>query len=120
MSPDTQEELREAVEEHLSAKRILGDLIQCDPRDPQYMAKVTVLEKEMAAHVMEEEGVLFKRAESILTAQDLENLGNAMASMARELRSKGSPRSAISEQTASPAPLPPVAPAEGAEKLVRP
>src|SRR5450755_3175808 len=75
MSRDTQQELRESVEEHLAAKRILGDLIQCDPRDPQYMAKVSVLEKEVTAHVLEEEKVLFARAESILEAQELENLG---------------------------------------------
>jgi hypothetical protein len=118
LSEETQEQLREAVEEHLGAKRLLGDLMQCDPRDPQFMAKVVVLEKEIAQHVLEEEGVLFRLARTRIAPPDLEKLGNAMMSAARELRSKGPPRAAIPFETSAPAPLPPVAPQEGSGKAV--
>jgi hypothetical protein len=119
MAPETQARLREAVEEHLGAKRLLGDLMQCDPRDPQYMAKVAVLEKEIAHHVEEEEAVLFKRATALLPPDELEKLGNAMMWAAHELRAKGPPREVIPFETAAPAPLPPVAPQEGAGKPAR-
>jgi len=112
----TQDRIRESVEEHLGAKRLLADLMRSDPRDPQYPAKITVLEKEIAQHVREEEEMLFKQAETLLAPQDLETLGNAMMAMAQELRGKGSPRDSIPFETAAPAPLPPVAPQEGAGK----
>jgi hemerythrin superfamily protein len=117
MTHDTQERLREAVEEHLGSKRLVGDLMQCDPRDPQYMAKVVVLDKEITRHVFEEEGVLFKRAESLLASSELEDLGNAMMWTAQELRSHGAPRDLIPFETSAPAPLPPIAPEEGAGKV---
>ena len=55
---DTQDKLREAVEEHLSAKRVIADLLDMSPMDAQFKAKMSVLKEEILHHVEEEEGCL--------------------------------------------------------------
>ena len=41
MAEKTEEILRESVEEHLGVKRIIADLLQDDPSDPQFRAKIS-------------------------------------------------------------------------------
>src|SRR3712207_7403878 len=56
----TADKLQEAVEEHLSAKRVMADLLDMDPLDAQFKAKMKVLQELVEHHVEEEEKDLFK------------------------------------------------------------
>ena len=51
----TEDLLREAVEEHLAAKRTLADLLDMEVDDAQFDAKLTVLKEQISHHVEEEE-----------------------------------------------------------------
>lgn len=104
-SQRTEDELREAVEEHLSVKRIIADLLECDPEDAQFEAKVKVLKEQVEHHVQEEEGELFPKVKKAVSADELDDLGMAMEDLASELKAGGAPREAVPSETARPAPL---------------
>jgi hemerythrin superfamily protein len=81
---ETEETLRESVEEHLVAKRILADLLKMEPSDPQFMGKVSVLEEVVRHHVEEEENELFPQVRKEC-GDDLEVLGASLQKRNREL-----------------------------------
>jgi hemerythrin superfamily protein len=97
----TEQLLREAVEEHLSAKRLLADLIQTDPEDPQFDAKVKVLKEQIQHHVDEEESQLFPKVLNLISTQELEDLAVVMQDIAEELE-QGEPREIIPLETRAP------------------
>jgi hypothetical protein len=97
----TEQLLREAVEEHLSAKRLLADLIQTDPGDPQFDAKVKVLKEQIQHHVDEEESQLFPKVLNLISTQELEDLAVVMQDAAEELE-QGEPREIIPLETRAP------------------
>lgn len=74
----TEDQLREAVEEHLQAKRIIADLLKMKPDDEQFEAKMAVLKEAIEHHVKEEEKELFPEAEKIFGTRRLEELGAIM------------------------------------------
>lgn len=95
----TEPELREAVEEHLVAKRLIADLLEMDAADPQFSSKVTVLKEVIEHHVEEEEETLFKMVRKQDT-EDLNVLGAKMQQRYKELM-KSAPREAVPEEAAS-------------------
>lgn len=101
----TEEMLREAVEEHLAAKRICADLLECDVDDPQYDAKVSVLKEILQHHIEEEESQLFPRVKRAFGRDMLEEFGEEMQALAEDLIDEGEPRYHIPQETARPAPL---------------
>jgi hemerythrin superfamily protein len=102
---DAEDELREAVEEHLSAKRIIADLMATGPQDEQFMARCKVLKEQIEHHVEEEEQELFPKVQKSCDAETLEEMGSRMEEMADELRAAGSPSQSIPGQTDQPSPL---------------
>jgi iron-sulfur cluster repair protein YtfE (RIC family) len=104
-TPETDDLLHEAVEEHLSVKRLIADLLATDPSDENFDAKVTVLKEQIEHHVKEEEGELFPKSKKNLGAAMLEDLGSQMESMAAELVAAGEPRNAVPGETDKAAPL---------------
>jgi hemerythrin superfamily protein len=106
MMEKTEDLLREAVEEHLGAKRVIADIMAATPSDPQYLAKVTVLKEMIEHHVEEEEETLFPRVEKLLGDDKLKEMGARMEQMSQALLSKGEPRDVVPSETKSPAPLP--------------
>ena len=100
----TEELLHEAVEEHLSAKRIIADLLERDEMDEQTEAKVSVLKEQIEHHVKEEEKELFPKARKLLDGGRLEELGREMEEMARELE-QGEPRMQVPNETGDAAPI---------------
>jgi hemerythrin superfamily protein len=103
MVDETEDELREAVEEHLAVKRVLADLLSMSPDHPQFDAKVQVACDLVEHHVEEEERELFKIVQRIAKGA-LEDLGAIMeAAFSEMLREQ--PRDHISEQTGEAAPL---------------
>ncbi|TMA89983.1 MAG: hemerythrin domain-containing protein [Deltaproteobacteria bacterium] len=101
----TEEMLQEAVEEHLAAKRLIADLLEMTPDDPQFDAKIAVLKEQVEHHIEEEEAELFPKVRRMFKADELEDLGVAMEDMAEDLKAEGAPRESVPAETGSAAPL---------------
>jgi hemerythrin superfamily protein len=100
----TEDKLREAVEEHLSAKRVIADLLDLEPSDEQFKAKMKVLQELVEHHVEEEEESLFPSVRKLLSKQELDAMGEQMEEMFSELL-QGEPRLEIPNETDSAPPL---------------
>jgi len=101
---DLQDTLKEAVEEHLSAKRLIADLLKLDASDENFDAKVKVLQEQIEHHVEEEEGELFKKVTQNFAKEELEMMGEQMEAMFDELL-QGEPKQEVPAQTNEAAPL---------------
>lgn len=104
----TDEELREAVEEHLAMKRLIADMLALDPTGdrPEFDAKLKVLKEQLTHHAhVEEEGKLFPQVRDKLTAVRLVDLGLEVERF-YEAMMGGDPRFEIPTETAEAAPLP--------------
>jgi hemerythrin superfamily protein len=97
--------LLESVEEHLSIKRVLSDLLDTACEDETFDAKLKVLQDLVEHHVEEEEGTLFPKVAKNLEEDDLEELGEAMQAEQIELEEKGNPREAVPAETEKAAPI---------------
>ena len=98
------EQLQEAVEEHLAAKRVAADLLEMVPSDPQFDPKMKVLKELIEHHVEEEEGELFPLVRQNFVREELEALGDQMEQMFERLQ-EGEPREAIPSETDHAPPL---------------
>jgi hemerythrin superfamily protein len=108
MAKQTEELLLESVEEHLSVKRVLTDLMKLDPDDPHFKAKISVLEEQVRHHAHdEEEGELFPKVSRLMSADELEGLGSELLRMFEELLPIA-PRRAVPGETGKAADLPQV------------
>lgn len=99
LTQKTHDDLQEALQEHLQMKRLLADLLDMDPSDERFDAKVTVLEEEVLHHVEEEEDEMFKQVKKEFPKEMLEALGAEMEKMAGELKAS-EPRTEIPNETA--------------------
>jgi hypothetical protein len=102
---NTEEILRESVEEHLSMKRVLADLLESEVEDEQFDAKMKVLQEQVEHHVEEEEKELFPKVRKACSKEELEDMGLRMEEMFEELESKGDAALQIPGQTDEPAPI---------------
>lgn len=80
----TKELLTEAVEEHLSVKRILADLLAMPPKHANFDAKIKVLKEQIEHHIEEEENELFPKVRKEIDAERLQTLGVMMDEMFEE------------------------------------
>lgn len=101
----TEDMLREAVEEHLSVKRLLADLLTTSAEEESFDAKVKVLKEQIEHHVEEEEGELFKKVKHTLDKATLEELGLQMEAMFED-EMAGDPTERIPDELSAPAALP--------------
>ena len=97
--------LLESLEEHLSLKRLLSDLLALQPGEQTFVPKFKVLKEQSEHHHEEEEENLFPKARTLLDEAELEALGTQMAGLQRRLQREGEPREAVTEQTDRAAPL---------------
>jgi len=74
----TGEDVLEAIEEHHIVKWELQELIDLDPTDERFTAKVTVLTENVRHHVKEEEKELFPLLRSHLSKARLLELGEQL------------------------------------------
>jgi hemerythrin superfamily protein len=82
MAKQTREILIESVEEHLSVKRILCDMLEMSTDDEHWDAKLSVLKEQIRHHAHdEEEDMLFPKVKKLMTKQELEDLGRQMLAM---------------------------------------
>ena len=103
----TEDILLESLEEHLSLKRLLADLIDLDPEDRTFEPKFKVLREQAEHHHEEEEAHLFPKVRQLLPTADIDRLGDEMADLQEARRREDAPRDAVLEETDQAAELPP-------------
>ncbi|NML13562.1 hemerythrin domain-containing protein [Azohydromonas caseinilytica] len=101
----TEDILLESLEEHLSLKRVMADLLALSPDDPSFEAKFHVLKEQAEHHHKEEEEHLFPKVKQLLEPMARSTLGEQMHGLQQQLKREGDPREAIAEQTDKAAPL---------------
>jgi len=101
----TEDILRESVEEHLQIKRVIADLLDLDPSDASFAAKVKVLQDDVEHHVEEEEKDLFPKVKKLLDAEELASIAAEMQEMQAELEGEGDPRQMVPQETERAAPI---------------
>ena len=105
MTEGTCEDLLEATEEHLAVKRVLADMLEMDPDDDRFDAKLSVLKENVRHHARdEEEDKLFPKIRKMLSADQLAGLGNDCLAFFEKLL-EGEPRMNVPAETAEAAPL---------------
>jgi hemerythrin-like domain-containing protein len=82
---DLQHLLKEAVEEHLTAKRVISDLLMMEVSDEQFAPKVKVLHDLIEHHVEEEQNDIFPLVKKMLSRGELTSLGEEMEEMFDQL-----------------------------------
>jgi hemerythrin superfamily protein len=99
----TEDILLESLEEHLAIKRVLADLLAIDAEDESFDAKIKVLKETVEHHVEEEETDLFPKVRKLLSAEELEAIGQEMQAEQVELEEAGDPRNMVPSETDQPA-----------------
>lgn len=94
----TEDILLESLEEHLSLKRILSDLVGLPDDASGFAPKLRVLAEQAEHHHEEEEGKLFPQVKKLLSGDELKLLGARMAAAQAELLAH-EPRTLAADQT---------------------
>jgi hemerythrin superfamily protein len=106
MTADTSYLLHESVEEHVSIKRVLFDLLTQGTDDDSFMAKLAVLKEQVSHHAhKEEENKLFPKVRVALNRDERAALGNEFLVLFEELM-QSHPYRNVSNEIQAPAPLP--------------
>lgn len=71
----------EGYQEHHVADIVLEELQQLPPSDERWGAKLKVLKENIEHHIEEEEGEMFKTARSVLSREQLEEIGAQMQAL---------------------------------------
>lgn len=100
----TEDILLESLEEHLSLKRVLSDLVALPADDEHFEPKLHVLEEQTRHHHKEEEEHLFPKVKKLLSPERLDALGAAMAKKQEDLL-REEPRHEVVNQTDAAADL---------------
>ncbi len=101
----TKDMLLEATEEHLAMKRVLADMLELNVEDERFAAKLSVLKEEVTHHAREEEeGKLFPKVRTLMSADELAALGSEMLAMFEQLMTQ-EPRKNVPKETRKPAPI---------------
>jgi hemerythrin superfamily protein len=90
--PKAQDIVLEAYEEHHVVDLLMGELSGLPVDDETWGAKAKVMIENIQHHIEEEEGDMFKKARQVFDAEELRQLGDAMAQRKQE---------AMAEQKAS-------------------
>lgn len=101
----TEDILLESLEEHLSLKRLLSDLLELEPGAKTFEPKFKVLAEQTVHHHKEEEEELFPKVRKLLDDAQLETLGRQMVALQQSMQKAGSPRETVSSDTDRAAPL---------------
>src|ERR1700704_6813855 len=81
----TRDLVLESIEEHKQIKMVLADLEKTDMRTAEWAADLKVLKEDVMHHVGEEENDLFPKVKTILSKEQLEDLGSRMEAMKMQL-----------------------------------
>lgn len=98
---DTMDLLKDSVNEHLEAKRILVDLMESEDATT-FDTKFQDLVNGIKHHVNEEENELFPKVREHMNPQELDDLGNRMQSMVDEMSREEDVVGKVQEETGAP------------------
>ncbi len=101
----TEEQLRESLEEHLSVKRLITDLLAHSANDETFDAKLTLLGEQVRHHVKEERTALFPRVRELFDRDQLEAIGQEMTDLLAKLQQNPAPRLLVPSQIFAAPPL---------------
>jgi hemerythrin superfamily protein len=101
----TEDILLESLEEHLSLKRLMADLLALAPDEQTFEPKFKVLKEQAEHHHKEEEEHLFPKVKTLLDASRLDELGAEMIALQTQQKMEGRPRENVSGETDAAAPL---------------
>ena len=101
----TEDILLESLEEHLSLKRLMADLLALGAGEQTFLPKFKVLKEQAEHHHKEEEEHLFPRVKALLAASRLNELGAEMIALQTRQKMEGSPRGNVAGETDVAAPL---------------
>ena len=104
----TEDILLESLEEHLSLKRLLADLLELAPDEATFTPKCKVLREQVEHHHGEEEDHLFPKVLKLLPAERRVQLGLQMLQQQASLHLAGQPREVAAAQTEAAESLDPV------------
>lgn len=90
--PEVEDDVLEALEEHHVAKWVLSEIDGMEPEHERFRAKVIVLIESVRHHVEEEEEILFPKVSAALDAEQLEQVGQALADAKRIAPTRPHPR----------------------------
>jgi hemerythrin superfamily protein len=76
--PETKDHVLESVEEHHVVVWMLSELVDLDPSDERFDAKMTVLIENVRHHVEEEEGEWFPQVREAMGRKRLQEIGEQM------------------------------------------
>lgn len=99
MTDQTEDMVREALEEHLSVKRLIADIMEVGSEDENFDAKVKVLQEQVEHHVEEEEEEMFAKLRKLKSKEELEQVGEQMEDTWAELMIEGDPRKDVPSET---------------------
>jgi hypothetical protein len=77
--PKAKDIVLEAYEEHHVVDLLMGELEALSVDDESWGAKALVMKENVEHHMAEEEGDMFKKAEQVFDATELDDLGRRMA-----------------------------------------
>ena len=101
----TEDILLESLEEHLSLKRLLADLMALPATAETFRPKAKVLQEQTEHHHEEEEEHLFPKVGKLLDDKELDRLGDEMLLLQQKLREDGDPRAIAPAEQDAAAPL---------------
>jgi hemerythrin superfamily protein len=83
---ETREIVLEGFEEHHVIKMLLKELEAMPVDTEEWAAKIKVLQENVEHHVEEEEGEMFQKARDVLSEDEINQLGQQMEEMKRQLQ----------------------------------
>ncbi len=75
---ETHDIVLESYEEHAVVKQLLSELDELSKDDETWGAKLKVLQENVEHHVEEEEGEMFPKARKVLSAEEIDALGERL------------------------------------------
>ncbi len=81
--PKAKDIVLEGYEEHHVVDLLMGELEQLDVTDESWGAKAVVMKENIEHHIEEEEGEMFQKARQVFDKDELEALGEHMATRKR-------------------------------------
>jgi len=87
-SDDVHELIMEAHEEHLSAARLMKELLDPAVNDERRLAKTTLLREQIEHHVEEEEGEMFTKARRFINEEAAEALAGEFLAKKEQLMTR--------------------------------
>ncbi|HEX8823528.1 MAG TPA: hemerythrin domain-containing protein [Archangium sp.] len=86
---ETEDLLLHSFDDHAESKALISQLIHLDISDMQFEPALVRLRASVEAHVAEERTILFPQVRQLLSAEQLEQLGEELARQTEELARPG-------------------------------